>query len=106
MSALRSHATNKAVSFRKRNDGGATAQYDDSNNSTVPCATKESKEMRYFDVKCPHCGTMNKHLYLEETNGWMICQNCGKDYKAADFVEVEKIPKYSGKQLARVGAKY
>lgn len=56
--------------------------------------------MRYYDVKCPHCGTMNKHLYLEETNGWMICQNCGKDYKAADFAKVTKIPVYTGEQLA------
>ena len=60
--------------------------------------------MRNYDVKCPHCGTMNKHLYLEETNGWMICQNCGKDYKAANFAKVTKIPVYTGEQLARMGA--
>lgn len=63
--------------------------------------------MRYYDVKCPHCGTMNKHLYLEETNGWMICQNCGKDYKAMDLVDIgKKIPLYTGEQLARMGSKY
>ena len=29
------------------------------------------------DVKCPECGTMNYSLYLEETDGWMECENCG-----------------------------
>ena len=29
------------------------------------------------DVKCPECGTMNYSLYLEETGGWMECENCG-----------------------------
>lgn len=32
--------------------------------------------MKQYDVKCPICGTMNNGLYLEETQGWMECENC------------------------------
>jgi len=29
--------------------------------------------------KCPKCGQLNCGLYLEETEGWFICQKCGRD---------------------------
>lgn len=29
------------------------------------------------DVRCPVCGAVNKSLDLEETDGWMECENCG-----------------------------
>ena len=32
--------------------------------------------MKAYDIKCPICGTVNKQLYLEETNGWMECEHC------------------------------
>lgn len=32
--------------------------------------------MKTYDVKCPICGTVNKQLYLEETNGWLECEHC------------------------------
>ena len=31
--------------------------------------------MKLYAVKCPCCGTINK-VYLEETDGWMECENC------------------------------
>ncbi|MBO6159168.1 MAG: hypothetical protein J6P72_07920, partial [Firmicutes bacterium] len=31
-----------------------------------------------YDLRCPICGTVNRGLYLEETDGWMECENCGK----------------------------
>lgn len=62
--------------------------------------------MQGYDVKCPHCGTVNKHLYLEETDGWMICEKCNQAYKAMDFEQVIKIPVYTGKQLAAMCGKY
>ena len=31
--------------------------------------------MKRYDVKCPICGTENKDLYFEETDGWMICEH-------------------------------
>ena len=33
--------------------------------------------MKRFDIKCPICGTLNRSLDLEETNGWMECEKCG-----------------------------
>ena len=33
--------------------------------------------MKTTDVKCPVCGAMNRNLYLEETDGWMECDECG-----------------------------
>lgn len=29
-----------------------------------------------YDVRCPYCGTWNRKLYLEETDGSMECQCC------------------------------
>ena len=34
--------------------------------------------MNTYDVKCPHCGHINKNLYLEETDGWMECEKCAQ----------------------------
>ena len=33
--------------------------------------------MKATDVMCPICGTINYGLILEETDGWMECENCG-----------------------------
>ena len=33
--------------------------------------------MNAVDVKCPICEKLNKLLNLEETDGWMECENCG-----------------------------
>lgn len=33
--------------------------------------------MKKTNVKCPLCGTINRNLYLEETDGWMECERCG-----------------------------
>ena len=32
--------------------------------------------MRTYDVNCPVCGKLNRELYLEETKGWMECDQC------------------------------
>lgn len=32
-----------------------------------------------INIKCPKCGTMQKGLHLDETNGWFICSNCQKE---------------------------
>ena len=62
--------------------------------------------MQGYDVNCPKCKTINRHLYLEETDGWMICEKCGEAYKAMDFAKVTRIPVYTGKQLAAMCGKY
>jgi len=33
--------------------------------------------MKGTDVKCPECGTINKSLFLEETEGNYECVHCG-----------------------------
>ena len=32
--------------------------------------------MNAKDVKCPICGTVNRSLDLDETDGWMECEHC------------------------------
>ncbi len=29
-----------------------------------------------YDEKCPICGTVNRQLNLDETNGWFECEKC------------------------------
>lgn len=60
--------------------------------------------MKRYDVKCPHCGTMNQNLYLEETNGWMECDHCKRAVKVLQFAVEKKVPLYTPKQLADVFA--
>ncbi|MBR3242586.1 MAG: hypothetical protein IKF90_07815 [Parasporobacterium sp.] len=33
--------------------------------------------MKGYTVKCPMCGTLNKSLFLEETEGAYECELCG-----------------------------
>lgn len=35
--------------------------------------------MKQYDVKCPICGTWNRGLFLDETDGWMECEHCGNE---------------------------
>ena len=32
--------------------------------------------MKRTTVTCPVCGTVNRDLFLEETEGWFECQEC------------------------------
>lgn len=32
--------------------------------------------MKCYDVLCPICNTLNRRLFLEETQGWMECEHC------------------------------
>lgn len=48
--------------------------------------------MEQYDVKCPICGTINKGLYMRETNGWMICEKCQHETQILEFVPKIKIP--------------
>jgi uncharacterized Zn finger protein len=42
--------------------------------------------MNAVDVKCPICETLNKSLNLEETDGWMECENCGNVVQILKYV--------------------
>lgn len=46
------------------------------------------------DVKCPICGTINKSLDLEETDGWMECESCGEATQQMKYVKIRKVPCY------------
>lgn len=32
--------------------------------------------MKHYDVRCPFCGTLNKDLLLDETEGSLECERC------------------------------
>lgn len=51
--------------------------------------------MKKYDAKCPVCGTVNKDLYLEETEGWMICEHCQAETCIEGFSRPVKIPVYN-----------
>lgn len=40
--------------------------------------------MNIRDVVCPVCGTLNKSVNLEETDGWMECEKCGSTVRTLD----------------------
>ena len=50
--------------------------------------------MSAVDVKCPICGTINKSLNLEETDGWMECEKCGNVVQVLKYVKTTSIPCY------------
>lgn len=58
--------------------------------------------MRQYDVKCPICGHMNYNLYLEETDGWMECENCGSTTNANHDENMTHVPVFSLKQLTEL----
>ena len=50
--------------------------------------------MKAVDVKCPICEKLNKSLNLEETDGWMECENCGNAVHILKYVKTRRIPSY------------
>ena len=50
--------------------------------------------MKQYDATCPICGTENKGMYLEETDGWMECEHCHMTVKVMEFVKSVRIPVY------------
>ena len=50
--------------------------------------------MRAYDATCPHCGHRNIDMYLEETEGWMDCENCGKLHEFTQFRRGKRLPVY------------
>lgn len=59
--------------------------------------------MKHYDFKCPVCGTVNKDLFLEETDGWMICEHCGAEVEDKNFAKSQlvRIPILTLEQLTR-----
>lgn len=50
--------------------------------------------MSLVDEKCPICGTLNRSLDMEETDGWMECENCGNTVQILKYVKTRRVPRY------------
>ena len=48
--------------------------------------------MKSYDLRCPICGTVNRGLYLEETDGWMECEKCGNVTQSMEHRQTILIP--------------
>ena len=48
--------------------------------------------MKSYDLRCPICGTVNRGLYLEETDGWMECEKCGNVTQSMEHRQTVLIP--------------
>ena len=48
--------------------------------------------MKSYDLRCPICGTVNRGLYLEETDGWMECEKCGNVTQSMEHRKTVLIP--------------
>ena len=50
--------------------------------------------MNAKDVKCPICGTVNRSLDLDETNGWMECEHCHNAVQILEYAKSRRVPVY------------
>ena len=58
--------------------------------------------MRTYDVDCPCCGHRNNALYLEDSKGWMECENCGRAVQVTNRFEKHlKIPVFKMDQQSK-----
>ena len=48
--------------------------------------------MKSYELRCPICGTVNRGLYLEETDGWMECEKCGNITQSMEHRQTVLIP--------------
>lgn len=55
--------------------------------------------MDKFDVTCPNCKTINKDLYLWETEGRFVCEHCGKETQIKRFERPNRISLYSSEEI-------
>lgn len=44
------------------------------------------------DVKCPICGTVNRSLDLDETDGWMECESCHNAIQILKYAKSRRVP--------------
>jgi len=63
--------------------------------------------MKQYDITCPICGTLNKGLYLDETDGWMICEHCQSETMDGEYARKHtvRIPLLTMGQLAQIPAR-
>ena len=56
--------------------------------------------MEQYDVKCPKCGHKNKDLFLYETEGRYICEECQYEGEIPKFRRPIRVPILTPKQAA------
>lgn len=57
--------------------------------------------MSAVDARCPACGTINKSVDLEETDGWMECESCGEVTQQMKYVTTRRVPRYEMNEVRR-----
>jgi len=55
------------------------------------------------DVKCPICGTVNRSLDLDETDGWMECEHCHNAVQILEYAKSRRVPVYQMRKAIRRG---
>ena len=58
--------------------------------------------MEQYDVKCPICGTINKGLYMKETDGWMVCEHCKNEVQILKYAQTVKIPVFTPQNIKAI----
>ena len=56
--------------------------------------------MKQYDAKCPLCGTLNRGLYLDETDGWMECEHCHETVHVQEYVKLKRISMFNMGRIA------
>ena len=50
--------------------------------------------MNAKDVRCPICGTVNRSLDLDETDGGMECESCDNAGQIGAYAKTKRVPVY------------
>ena len=61
--------------------------------------------MKRYTCECPVCGTINKELYLEDSQGWYVCEKCDTSVQAMEVVKRVCLPVYTPEQVVRLFAR-
>ena len=56
--------------------------------------------VKQYDAKCPLCGTLNRGLYLDETDGWMECEHCHETVRVQEYTTLKRIPVFNMGRIA------
>lgn len=58
--------------------------------------------MKQYSIKCPYCGAINK-VYLEESEGWMECDQCLKNVNAYKILSIMTLPSLWSRRFIQRG---
>ena len=62
--------------------------------------------MKAYDIKCPVCGTVNHSLFLQETDGWLECENCGTESRVLTLRPLRVIPHDTAERFSLIGRRF